>query len=667
MTRRLRSRPRAALRRALLTALGLGLGLGWAGSAAGQGRPGAELPQPVPMDPRAQGDPRGEQARELNLAQQLLKRDPEAAYARLAALAARAPENPDLSFLLARAARLSGRLDEAERRLRDLNQRFPEAQGYLSELALVLLRAGKDAEAQALLARLYREGPPRVAAYESAAGLLLDQGRPDLVESIYREGLARLPRADEYGRLRLLRRLFEFYNLIDEPAQLLRLLADESQGIRDPSLREELLREGGTFLGEAQQPAALLPLADSLATTPAGPRLASVLRQIYLAVGDHARFAEQALRTPLPAGERPHWLYSEGLRCLEDVDRGSPAAAARRRAAADRLFSAGLAEAKANPSLRAMLNYQLARLRLEADAEARLRGTPPGAAATDSLRGLLLALRREQPASEWATRALIDELHLLRERLGDAAGAEALLRAWLLEPERARTPAIEAALELELGEALLAGERFAEARALYASLLRPERGEDPESPLVAWAAFRLAELTMIDGDLQAAQDSLAALAERDPRAALANDALDLALLLAESAAWPESVRAHLLAALRREVGGDPAGAAAALLEFAAAYPEDPASPAMLYRAGQLERAALRGAPAMAAWRLLADRHPESPRAPQALEQAARLALRLGDVGQARALLGRILEEHPDFRLRPSLRDLQDQLKAEENA
>jgi TolA-binding protein len=650
-------------RRLILPALLFTLLLGASVPTVAQVEP---TPRLTPLPPRP-ADPRSTFARELLQAQQLMKRDPEGAYVQLKALAARAPENPEAQFLLARAGRMTGRLVEAERLLRELHRRYPEAQGYMSELALVLLRAGKDEEAKGFLTLLYRDGPPRASAYEAAANLLLDQGRPDLVESIYREGLSRLERVDEQGRLRLLRRLFEFYNLVDAPAKLLHVLAEECGSFKDAALREELLREGELFLGEAQSPASLLPMADSLATSPVGPRLAPVLRQIYLAVGDHARFAEQALRAPLPAAERAHWLYGEGLRCLEDVDRGGPAGAARRRAAADRLFTTGLGEAKANPSLRAMLRYQLARLRLEADAEARLAGRPPAAAATDSLRGLLAGLRREQPASEWATRALIDELRFLRERLGDRAGAEALLRAWLLEPERARTPLIEAALELELGETLLAAQRFAEAKGHYESLLRPERGANRQPALSTWASFRLAELLVIDGDLQAAQDSLAAIAEADPGAALANDALDLALLLAESAAWPESVRAHLLAALQREFGGDPVGAAAALLEFAAAYPEDAASPALLYRAGQLELRALRGEPALAAWLLLADRHPEDPRAPQALEQAARLAHRLGDPAQARALLGRILDEHPDFRLRPSLRDLQDRLKEEGDA
>lgn len=646
-------------------ALPLALALSAAGAQA-QGTLEA-LPQPAPQSlrPARPLDPRSALARELRQAQEILKRDPEAAHARIEALLARNPEHADLQFLLARACRLTGRLVPAERLLRGLRERFPESQGYLSELALVLLRAGKEDEAKSLLAAIYRQGTPRAAAYESAAGLLLDQSRPDLVEGIYQEGLAALPAADQQGRLRLVRRLLELYTLTDQPLRSLRLLAETSEQIREPGLRESLFAEGERFLAEAQAPAQLLPLADSLAAAPSGPHLAPLLRQIYLALGDHARFAEQVLRAEQPAGSRAHWLYGEGLRCLEDGDRGGPQAAAARRAAADRLFSAGLAEAKASPSLRAMLNYQLARLRLEEDAEARLRGAPPAPAATAALRGLLAELRREQPGGEWAARALIDELHLLRERLGDAVAADSLLRAWLLEPERGRSPAIETALELELGETLMATGRFAEARGHYASLLRPERGGELQPGLIAWARFRTAELLVLAGDAQAAQDSLAALAETDPGAALANDALDLALLLAEAANWPESVRARLLAACQQEFGGDPAGAAALLLGFAAEYPEDEASPALLYRAGLLERRALRGEAAIAVWLLLADRHPEDQRAPQALEQAARLALRLGDVPRARALLGRILAEHPDFRLRPSLRDLQDLLK--ENA
>lgn len=655
-----RRTPLAPRRLVALIALALG-----AAGAQAQGTL-EPVPQPAPQSvrPARPLDPRSAFARELLHAQQLMKRDPEAAHAQLEALLARSPEHAETQFLLARACRLTGRLVPAERLLRGLRERYPESQGYLSELALVLLRAGKEDEAKSLLAALYRQGTPRAAAYEAAAGLLLDQSRPDLVEAIYTEGLAALPAADQQGRLRLVRRLLELYTLTDQPQRSLRLLAETSAQLTEPGLRESLFAEGERFLAEAQTPAQLLPLADSLAAAPAGQRLAPLLRQIYLALGDHARFADEVLRAPQPAGSRAHWLYSEGLRCLEDGDRG-PQVAAARRAAADRLFSAGLAEAKASPSLRAMLNYQLARLRLEEDAEARLRGTQPTPEATAALRGLLAELRREQPGGEWATRALIDELHLLRERLGDAAAADSLLRAWLLEPARGRSSAIEAALELELGENLMAAGRFGEAKGHYASLLRPERGGETQPGLIAWARFRTAELLILAGDAQAAQDSLAALAETDPGAALANDALDLALLLAEAANWPESVRARLLAACQQEFGGDPAGAAALLLGFAAEYPEDEASPALLYRAGALELRALRGEAAIAAWLLLADRHPDDQRAPQALEQAARLALRLGDAPRARALLARILAEHPDFRLRPSLRDLQDLLK--ENA
>ncbi|MBM4117648.1 tetratricopeptide repeat protein [bacterium] len=655
-----------APRRALAFALLAGLALLPTRAALAQGTL-EPVPRPAPQSlrPVRPSDPQSNLAREMLQAQQLMKRDPEAAHAQLEPLLARHPEHAELQYLVARACRLTGRLAPAERLLRSLRERYPEAQGYLGELALVLLRAGKDEEAKALLAELYRQGPPRAGSYEAAASLLLDQSRPDLVEAIYREGLLALPLADEGGRLRLVRRLLELYNLTDQPLHTLRLLAETSAQLKEPGLREALLDEGERFLAEAPEPARLLPLADSLAAGPSAPRLAPLLRQIYLAVGDHARFADEVLRAPQPAGARAHWLYGEGLRCLEDSDRGGPDAAARRRAAADRLFSAGLAEARTSPSLRAMLHYQLARLRLEEDAEARLRGTPPTPAATAALRALLADLRREQPGGEWATRALIDELHLLRDRLGEAAAADSLLRAWLLEPERGRSPIIEAALELELGENLLAAGRFAEAKGHYESLLRPERGGETQPGLIAWARFRSAELLLLAGDAQAAQDSLAALAETDPGAALANDALDLALLLAEAANWPESVRARLLAACQQEFGGDPAGAAALLLGFAAEYPEDEASPALLYRAGQLELRALRGAAALAAWLLLADRHPDDQRAPQALEQAARLALRLGDAPRARTLLARILAEHPDFRLRPSLRDLQDLLK--ENA
>lgn len=612
-----------------------------------------ELPGNSPRRPRPTPRTTTSLPRTLLHLQQLLNRDPETAVERLEKLYEAHPTHHQLRLILGRAYRLTGRLDRAEEILRELSREYPESSGYRGELIQTLFRAGKDEEASELLRTVYRKPRPSAGNFEEAASLLMGVNRMRKVEEVYREGLTTLPREDARGRLRLARRLFELYNLESAPDRILRLLAELQPEFESPDTAARLLTHAQRFLAEAEQPELLRPLADSLAVAPGGGKLAGVLREIYLAAGDYDAFAEQVL-IAARAGRPDTWFQEEGLRCLDD-DRGDPA---RRRAAARRLFEAGLAEADLEPSLRAELRLRLAGIRLEEDAAARLAGEEPSEDEVAELRAMLAALRGENPASLAATRALIEELRFLRERLGRVDEADALLRAWFLEPDRAGGREIDAALELELGENLLAARRNDEAREHYTSILAGRRSGSAG----AWASLRLAQILVLDGQKMAAQDSLASLAKLDPGSVLANDALDLALLLAESATWPATVQTFLDGSLALEYAGDLSGAAERLMAFAAEFPGDPASPALLYRAGELHLRALDGAAALTAWTLLADEHPDDFRAPQALEDAARLAYRLGDRPRAGKLLDRILLEHPGFPLRPGLRDLQERLE-----
>ncbi len=592
--------------------------------------------------------------RQLLGIQKLMQRDAEAAIERLEKLYLEHSRSHQVRLQLSRACRMTGRLERSEALLRSLLDEYPESSGYRAELIRTLFKSGKDDEADRMLSEITGRRPARAGLFEEAAGLLMSVNRMRRVEAVYREGLDALPAEDQRGRLRLLRRLFELFSLESAPERILLLLAQARPDLKDADQRARLLSYGERFLTEAEGPEILVPLADSLAAAPGKEAMAGILREIYLAVGDHERFAEQVLSKSVPAKVRASWFHDEGMRCLDDR-RGDPT---KRRAAAARLFAAGLEQTEKAHPLRSRLRLQLARLRLEVDTEVRLRGAVPGEEAVAELRGLLLAVREEDPGSEWSTYALIEELRFLRDRLGASEEAETLLRAWFLEPDRARGAEIEGALELELGESLMAAGDFAQAREHYASIQAVRRSESA----AGWAAFRAAQLLVLDGNKMGAQDSLAAIAEARPGGSLANDALDLALLLAESASWPTTVQAFLDGSFELEYTGDREAAAARLSTFAMEFPDDLASPALLYRAGQLYLLALRGEQALNAWLLLADHHPDSFRAPQALEQAARLALRIGDADRARHLLDRILLEHPDFPLRPGLRDIQERLK-----
>ena len=90
--------------------------------------------------------------------------------------------------------------------MRSLLADFPAATGYRDELIRVLFRRGKEAEGFALLRGIYESDHPRAGGFEEAASLLQGIARYDLIEDVYRKGLAELPAHEERGRLRLLRR-----------------------------------------------------------------------------------------------------------------------------------------------------------------------------------------------------------------------------------------------------------------------------------------------------------------------------------------------------------------------------------------------------------------------------------------------------------------------------
>ncbi|MBN2169845.1 MAG: tetratricopeptide repeat protein [Candidatus Krumholzibacteriota bacterium] len=591
-------------------------------------------------------------ARSLARLQLRLRDDPEQAREDLERLSEQHPEHHRVRLLLAQACRLTGDLDRSEALLRELLADYPEARGYQEELALTLFRGGRDDEALAILESFLDPAAPRAAEYEAVAELLREARRFERLAGLYERALGEVPPSDAPGRDRLLRRLLELHLTEDRPGDLLRLLAAELPKVEKPSQRRSLVRYAERLLAEAEGPRRLLPLADSLAATPAGPELAPALRGIYLAAGELEAFAARSVEAWREGGMGEDWLLSQIQRCLEVAPHRHGVG----RRAARRILDAVLAEGQPAEAVEAQARYLRVAIGLEEDADARLAGEAADAGALADLRGEMALMRERLPSSPWTAEALVAELRLLRERLGRPAAADSLLRDWLLRPDRIRRQAVTWALDLEMGENLLALGQNDEARAHFAVLERTVA----EPTVRGWARYRRAQLDALDGELAAAQDSLAALAKEDPAGILANDALDLALLLAESQMWPPSVRELIRRALAESVASRHAAAAGVLLAFAREFPDDAPAPALLYHAGlELERA-YDGA-AAEAWLALADGHPEDFRAPQALEKAARLALRTGDAAKARRLVARIYEEHPGSPLLPGLRDLEEAL------
>ena len=106
----------------------------------------------------------------------------------------RETDKPGPNFVLLRATLLVrlGRLEEAERELRQEIDRYPSGLRAYSRLALMLARHGRTQESVTTVRRLV-ETNPTAAGFAAAARTLADLGDPDSGKALARAGLARFP------------------------------------------------------------------------------------------------------------------------------------------------------------------------------------------------------------------------------------------------------------------------------------------------------------------------------------------------------------------------------------------------------------------------------------------------------------------------------------------
>jgi len=602
----------------------------------------------------------GDPGLDLYRAQSLMRSRPDLALEMLRELVEAHPGQDHLRFELARAHLRLDQFEEAESILRELLERSPGSAGIVSELILLMLRSGREEEGRRLAEEAFLTPPLRDRSFRDLARLYREADRYDLAEEAYLLGLRRLPDSDQRGRVRLMEGLITEYALNGRTKAMLEAYLDwPGEAAKDPATLS-LMRRIERKLREMDELAAEVALADSLAVGVEGAKLAPLLREIYFAARDWDAYLREVERSfPKDFRERQSWLAGEARRC-EDWP---PAA----RSIWTRVLEDDPRSFEGRQARLALL-----RLDIEDDALDRLRGGE----GIEGLAGELAALASVDFSAEVNLEISLARQDLLRRVLGDAPAAEAALREDLLRPYGWFPLLGKWRLEAELGLDLLAQERIDEARALYSDLLEASRPrvdvpaylEDlprmlqrAESHLAS--RYQLARIAILDGDA-GAQDSLAAIAKEFPSSRQANDALEDALLLAESASWPKSLSELLTGSLELEILQRPLKAAERLVPFTEEFPGDAATAPLLYRSGLLYERGLRGREALEAWERLAADFPDHHRAVPALERAARLSLRMGEVARARELLERIIVEHPDATQVPGLRELRDRLEEE---
>ena len=206
---------------------------------------------------------------------------------------------------------------------------------------------------------------------------------------------------------------------------------------------------------------------------------------------------------------------------------------------------------------------------------------------------------------------------------------------------------------LELGVSHLAACDTARARVVLRRLGRSSQFPEASGP----AHYHLARLDLAQGLWESARDRLAAVALDDPRADLANDALELALVLAEELDRPAAggglleAYAPVVAAELCRRQDDRRDALASLLQTAAAMPGMVGESALVDRArlelGELEAAAGRYEAAADLAAAVASDHPDGGAAAGALLRQGRWLVAAGDAAAARLAWERLVIQYPD--------------------
>ncbi len=298
---------------------------------------------------------------------------------------------------------------------------------------------------------------------------------------------------------------------------------------------------------------------------------------------------------------------------------------------------------------RARVLDMLAGAAVEALGSGLVDDDPEGS--VERLEEVLDRVRAGSPGSSRLYSARILLARHTRDVLGDPGRAADSLARLLTDLD---LPLQGVALcRLELGVCRLAEKDTARARTVLTRLGRSTQYPEAAGP----AHALLARLDLAQGHWESARDRLAAVALDDPRADQANDALDLALLLAEELSRQGGGEA-LLAAYAPSVLADLCrdddarrDALRIFLETATADPAAPLESELVARArlelGELEAAAGRPAAAADLASAVVRDRPEGGHAAEALLARGRWLSAAGDAAGARDAWERLAIQYPE--------------------
>jgi tetratricopeptide (TPR) repeat protein len=507
----------------------------------------------------------------------ILRDDPRLAVQMLEALEVQYRGNPQVLGLLGDAYAAIGEADSAVVAYNRCLAANPNDVRAGASLGLLHVRNGDRDEADAVFQSLIARTGRSMNTYRTIGGRLAAAGFHDLALKIYEEG-----RRENKGH----------YVLTIDIAQLHRTMGDLEAAADDYLYLVEsypqqygLARE--RVLDLFRDPRAEGAAADSLISrlvraaaveSPQRRTFVDLLALVYLERG----MLENALETALEAkslGDRDgKVLFNLAERAALECRRQPPATRAKHfdmALRATEAFIDGHPDAPQIPQAKLMLVDLL--MGLASGRVERLPGAELQTATAKALETLDWMIE-SYPGSEHAEAAYLkkgDIVFRVQKRPRDAIA--------VYQEGLSKSRIRPAAFAERLGRLYLVVGDYEQAGAYFTRLVN-----DAEPELHETGVYYAGLLLGINGQYEAARDTLTALAEGNPSSSFTNDAIDLAWAIEEGLQGDEKVLRRYVEALRHEVAEDTAQAVAALGEIADRPVETPLRARALFALAGIE-------------------------------------------------------------------------------
>jgi tetratricopeptide (TPR) repeat protein len=486
------------------------------------------------------------------------------------------PANRRVEDVLISLYRLDRRDEPMMALLRARCSRDPDDMDSVRDLASLLLARGETNDAQRALEKFVAANPRDEARYRMSAGLLASRDQQDAAIQIYRQGRQAIGAESLFAA--------ELAQLEADRGDYGAAIAEYLLLAADPDRRARVWREISALLDRAEDSEKVLQRIEEMRRShPRSAPIQDVAAMAALQMGHYPEALNAVRDADKWAGDRGELLLDFGRAALAGEPDSLPPARVR----------AGIEALQLLPERHPDSNLIPDATRMGAEGMVAVaRALPEGGERTNLLRQAVAFIDANVPRMsppQAAEPSLALKGLILFEDLGQPEAALGVFQSVADAQKRRGEPDQLLRVQMALCHAALG--HLDQARAALETLVASDSTEadnpfENKAPSERAAARRLVarpllpgEMDLIGGQYDKARDGFAALAEQAPEDRLANDCLDLALTLNESAGDDQKGAAALRCV--------PAGAAPARSQGGAQRARDAGArePAVRARAG----------------------------------------------------------------------------------